>query len=132
MEHKEIQVRFLPDESSITTQAGGTLLDVAVACGIVLDTPCGGGGRCGKCKVRFVSGEPWPTGADREFFVESSLREGWRLACCAVLDSDCVVEIPDSSLLSRRLQVMASSSQAGGAIEDDGSILDVRGYRIRV
>ena len=39
--------------------------------------PCGGKGRCGKCRVRVVSGKLAVTPADRNVFSDSQLREGW-------------------------------------------------------
>ncbi len=54
---------------------------------------CGGRGTCGKCRVRFLSGAPLPSSADRRFFTPGELREGYRLACTARPASDCEVEL---------------------------------------
>ncbi len=43
---------------------------------------CGGLGRCGRCRMRFMNWAPAPTAADREFFSAADLEEGWRLSCC--------------------------------------------------
>ncbi len=50
-------------------------------------------GRCGKCRVRFLSGAPTPTAADMKFFSEKELSEGTRLLCRAVLQGDCEIEL---------------------------------------
>ncbi len=42
---------------------------------------CGGLGRCGRCRVRFLSAAPPPLPADAEIFSELELEAGWRLAC---------------------------------------------------
>ena len=53
---------------------------------------CAGNGTCGKCAVRFVMGAPLPTATDRKFFSPSALREGYRLACLARPQQNCIVE----------------------------------------
>ena len=54
---------------------------------------CGGRGVCGRCRVRFASGAPLPSAADRRFFSPQELREGYRLACTARPVSDCDIEL---------------------------------------
>ena len=53
---------------------------------------CAGNGTCGKCAVRFMMGAPLPTATDRKFFSPSALREGYRLACMAKPQQNCIVE----------------------------------------
>ena len=53
---------------------------------------CAGNGSCGKCAVRFIMGAPLPTSTDRKFFSPSALREGYRLACMAKPQQNCIVE----------------------------------------
>lgn len=53
---------------------------------------CGGRGMCGKCRVRFLSGAPLPSSADRRVFTPVQLREGYRLACTARPVGSCEVE----------------------------------------
>lgn len=54
--------------------------------------PCGGNGRCGKCVVRVLEGNFDITAEDREIFSEEMLKRGYRLACRAVVQEDCVIE----------------------------------------
>lgn len=68
--------------------AGSSLLDTMRAHGVRLDAPCGGSGRCGKCRVRVVSGELPVTVEDRRFLSERELESGVRLACTARPTSD--------------------------------------------
>lgn len=56
---------------------GQRLLDALRAAGLSPDAPCGGAGRCGKCRV-LVDGV-------------------WCLACQTVLDHDCTVALPDAA-----------------------------------
>ncbi len=53
---------------------------------------CGGNGNCGKCALRFMMGAPLPTASDRKFFSPSALREGYRLACLARPQQNCIVD----------------------------------------
>ncbi len=42
---------------------------------------CSGIGRCGLCKVRFISSPPMATETERTFFDSWDIEQGWRLAC---------------------------------------------------
>lgn len=76
---KHYQVRFQPDNKTAAIHHGATLLEAAGLTGIILSTPCGGAGRCGKCKVRLLP----------------SKKEV--LACQYTIEHDTEVWIPDSS-----------------------------------
>lgn len=64
-------------------EAGRVLLETLRAHGVRLDAPCGGSGRCGKCRVRVMSGELPVTAEDRAFLSARELEAGVRLACVA-------------------------------------------------
>lgn len=49
---KHFRVVFRPDDRNISIHQGATLLEAAGKAGIILTTPCGGRGTCGKCAVR--------------------------------------------------------------------------------
>ncbi|MHC4525957.1 MAG: 2Fe-2S iron-sulfur cluster-binding protein, partial [Planctomycetota bacterium] len=51
---KHYQVQFKPDGLAAKIHEGATLLEAAGQVGIILSTPCGNAGRCGKCKVRLL------------------------------------------------------------------------------
>lgn len=48
---KHFRVVFKPDDKEISIHQGATLLEAARQGGIILTTPCGGKGTCGKCAV---------------------------------------------------------------------------------
>ena len=54
---------------------------------------CGGKGICGKCRVRFISGAPLPTNAERQFLSAEELRSGVRLACLTNPVRNCEIEV---------------------------------------
>ena len=77
-------VAFKPYGVKVAAQPGASLLDLASEAGVTVETPCGGQGRCGRCKVRFAD----PATARSAFRVRSSAHlkpeeqaEGYALAC---------------------------------------------------
>lgn len=73
---------------------GTTVKDAIDLAGFDLDSPCGGRGRCGKCRVLLLEGAGPPAGPEREHLEAEDLEQGYRLACTARIDSDAVVELP--------------------------------------
>ena len=59
MREAEVPVTFLPAGRTVYVLAGTRLIEAAAEAGIILDSPCGGEGVCGKCRVR------WKTGLSR-------------------------------------------------------------------
>jgi uncharacterized 2Fe-2S/4Fe-4S cluster protein (DUF4445 family) len=76
---KHYTVRFQPDNLVTAIHAGATLLEAAGQAGLILSTPCGGMGRCGKCAVQLLD-----SGKEVR-------------ACQYIIEHDLVVSIPDSS-----------------------------------
>jgi uncharacterized 2Fe-2S/4Fe-4S cluster protein (DUF4445 family) len=87
--------------------AGGTLLDHARTLGIDLISLCGGSAGCGRCIVQVLEGEvSEPTSAELEFLLPEQIDQGYRLACCTIPHSDCLIRVPPESLTSpQRMQV---------------------------
>ena len=86
---------------------GGNLLDAARNLGIDLVSLCGGTGTCGRCLVQILDGDvSEPTSGELEQLTSVQIEQGYRLACCASVKSDCKVQIPAKSLSSpQRIQV---------------------------
>ena len=87
-----VRVTFKPSGLVAEGSPGVSLLDLATEAGIDIDAPCGGQGRCGRCKVR-VEGE----GVRRRESAHLSATDaaaGHALACQTWLDSDAVVTVP--------------------------------------
>ena len=78
---------------SIEGNCGQTLLEIFRNANVYIDAICAGRGTCGKCKVQFLEGCPIPTKEDENFFTEEELANGWRLACKAIIQRQCVVSI---------------------------------------
>ncbi len=77
MSHGQVRVTFQPQGRAVYVLAGTKLLEAASRAGLTVDTPCGGGGTCGKCRLQITDGAPEPTEADRSHFDEAELAAGW-------------------------------------------------------
>ena len=110
MKPKQYKVTFQPQGRSVYVLAGTKVIEAAAVAGIVVNTPCGGSGICGKCKIRIVKGSDSPTDADKGFFKADELEQNWRLACQNFINTDCVIEVPQSSQLA-----------GGGVIQTDSA-----------
>ena len=77
----------------------GSLLDVALACGVTIDHACGGVGVCGTCHVIVTQGQDNLSEADDdELDVVDQVPGnalGSRLACRAVVKGNVTVTVPD-------------------------------------
>ncbi len=93
-------IRFIRGSSTTNAEAeSGSVLAAAVfAAGLEgLETPCGGKGLCGKCRVRLIEGELSPPGPEESSHLSAAeLEAGVRLACLArVAGTDLAVELPE-------------------------------------
>ena len=67
---------------TLAATAGHSLSQAIWLSGMVRPLPlCGGLGRCGRCRVRFVRHAPSVLPAEEAVFSDQQLAEGWRLAC---------------------------------------------------
>ncbi|RPI30493.1 MAG: hypothetical protein EHM52_03240, partial [Actinomycetota bacterium] len=86
------RVTFMPSGLTVAAAPGASLLDVAVAADVAIDAPCGGQGRCGRCKVTIRE-----DGVERRPSAHLSAAEvtaGYALACQATIQGDAVVTVP--------------------------------------
>ena len=116
MSDRQNRVTFQPHGRAVFVLEGTKILEAAARGGLTLDTPCGGAGTCGKCRVRLSRGAGEPTPAEREALSEDELRAGWRLACQAAVSGETVVDVPDNSLFAARQQIL-TSAETGEAAE---------------
>lgn len=115
MKRQEYKVSFEPTGRQVFALPGTILLEAAARAGLIIQTPCGGAGTCGKCRVKVVSGKCPPTSTCQKVLGEEAVGQGYRLACQAKLQSDLVVEIPETALFETQQQILVSD--AGGAVE---------------
>lgn len=87
----QVTLRTGEEERSIRARKSESLLHTFQEHDIYLPAVCAGKGTCGKCKVRFLEGAAEPSREDEKFFTVKELAEGWRLACKAYPQKDCIV-----------------------------------------
>ncbi len=104
---KTFQIDLEPVGRRVRIRAGQTLLEVAQEAGVELVAMCGGMGICEGCLVRVPSGKlNLPAIEEQAKLTPGQISQGYRLACQAVPQSDCRVDIPPESLTTaQRLQV---------------------------
>ena len=121
------RIRFAPSGREITAPAGQSVLEAARVAGLYVDAPCGGKGKCGKCRVRLVEGALSPPSEEESSLLgRAAMQQGLRLACRAVPESDSAVFLPDEYILK----------EAGSGKTFDASAATVRpaikSYRLKV
>ncbi len=92
-----ISVHFQPGDVTVEVEPGTTILAAAEKAGVVITAPCGGRGRCGRCRVVVDEGCDEPTGQERALLGDRELADGVRLACEATLRDDATVRVPSGS-----------------------------------
>ncbi len=112
MMETQLRVTFQPQGRSVFVLHGTTILEAAARAGVVIETPCGGGGTCGKCRVKILANAGVPTPADEHTFSGSELREGWRLACQNPIKTELTVFVPETSLFGSEHQILTTSDAA--------------------
>jgi len=89
-----LKIVFQPEGRTVYVLPETTIIEAAAQAEIILETPCGGKGHCGKCRVKIASGCPKPTEHDTKVFAADELAAGWRLACQTKLQKNAVIEVP--------------------------------------
>jgi uncharacterized 2Fe-2S/4Fe-4S cluster protein (DUF4445 family) len=86
-------VVFKPSGQVVEVEVGTLLSDAAVEAGVTLNLPCGGQGRCGRCRVQVEHGAVSHRSGVR--LSSAELAQGWALGCQAVIKGDAVVLVPE-------------------------------------
>ena len=89
-----IKITFLPDKKNIEVNEGTTILEALEKVGININTPCGGEGVCGKCKVLIKKGITAATPIEEVILSKEEIKKGFREACQTKLFKGTVIEIP--------------------------------------
>lgn len=117
MKSKEIKVTFQPSGRSVYVLSGTLLLEAAGRAGIVLQTPCGGRGTCGKCRIRIRKGECPPSETSSRVLSADQVQNGERLACQTYVKSPLVVEIPPESRFDASEQILTAHTDQTTALK---------------
>lgn len=103
---------------------GESLLDILRRWGIFMDAPCGGRGRCGKCRVRILSG----SFTTAKGGTNAAPDDASRVRSCTVYPaSDLEIALPQAEVTVERADVSpaAGNTVAGKTIQRAGFALDI-------
>ncbi|MDR2934836.1 MAG: ASKHA domain-containing protein [Candidatus Adiutrix sp.] len=89
----------------VAARPGRNLLETLAEAGLHLEGPCGGAGRCGKCRVEILAGRPpRPTAEEKALLPAEDPARPVRLACLLIPESDLTISLPralrDAPILS--------------------------------
>lgn len=77
------------------------LVDILRDKDVLVNTPCGGNGKCGKCKVKVINGKLSELNeVEKKFLTTEEVENGIRLACQTMADDDVTIEILESKINS--------------------------------
>jgi uncharacterized 2Fe-2S/4Fe-4S cluster protein (DUF4445 family) len=88
---ERVRIELRPYGRSIEVAPGTPLRDVLYLHGV--EFPCGGRGRCKRCRVQVVAGELGITPDDAAILEDAELAEGWRLACRSRADRAVALQV---------------------------------------
>ncbi len=82
------------DERTLTTPAGGKLLNVLADNQLFVSSACGGGGTCGQCVVKIHEGGGEILATELEKITKREARDGDRLSCQVAVKENLKIEVP--------------------------------------
>lgn len=123
------------DGRILTAKKGCLISELLFGHGDGTDMPCGGHGKCGKCRV-FASGSlSEPTESERCLLGKEALKNGVRLACLTKAEGDCIIvtsKKSESRILTDgnmpEFDIVPSFSRYGVAIDIGTTTLASRLY----
>ncbi|MDP2999527.1 MAG: ASKHA domain-containing protein [Bryobacterales bacterium] len=87
----KVRLRLEPVGRTIEVEPGTPLRDVLFGYGV--EFPCGGRGRCRRCRVRLLEGASEPSSEEAGILSQAELSAGWRLACRMTAATGLTLEI---------------------------------------
>jgi len=97
------KVQFAPAGLEIEAAEGWTILEAAQACGVEINIPCGGQGRCGRCAVVVADGNGRVRRRSTMRLSAADIAAGYALACQSVVLGDLAVTVPPQEEIARHL-----------------------------
>ncbi|MEI8242793.1 MAG: ASKHA domain-containing protein [bacterium] len=123
---QELRITFQPSGRTVYALPGTTILEAAARAGIVLLSPCGGGGTCGKCMVRVCSGATGTRPAHSHRLTAAQVKEGWCLACSTTVEGAALIEVPASSMFERSQKILTGDAGHTLAVDPAVSVTTVQ------
>jgi len=113
---EKARVIFQPSGRRGEVLKGTSILEASRQLGVDIETLCGGRRICGKCKVRIEEGYFDKYGVDSgkdhagawqeeegKFITPAQRQEGYRLGCCAQVEGDLLVFVPEESRAGKQV-----------------------------
>ena len=106
-----IEINGDPDKT-LTTNAGGKLLNTLADAGIFLSSACGGGGTCAQCRCKVLEGGGSMLSTEAGHFTRGEAADGWRLSCQTAVKQDMKIEVPAEFFGVRRWECKVRSNHS--------------------
>lgn len=103
----------------------GTRISDLPAFKAIATLPCGGHGRCGKCRVRAVGALSPPSDAEKRALTPEEIAAGIRLACCATIEGDCDLTVAEDSLSRIRVSGDMPAISPSPIFDRYGAAIDI-------
>jgi uncharacterized 2Fe-2S/4Fe-4S cluster protein (DUF4445 family) len=129
--HQAIVV-FKPSGKVVKVEVGTLLSDAAIEAGIPFNLPCGGQGRCGRCRVQVEHGAVSHRGGAR--LTQTERDQGWALGCQAVIKGDAIVVVPEQEAVETAFVTKAVGAERIALAAEFGGVLDpsVRRFHLEI
>jgi uncharacterized 2Fe-2S/4Fe-4S cluster protein (DUF4445 family) len=94
-----VQIKFIPNNITISVEEGTTILQAARLAGVVIESPCNAAVTCGKCKVKLDNSSiKNVTSAGVHHLSKEEEEAGFVLSCAAKVIGDVVVHVTNLEL----------------------------------
>lgn len=101
---EKIRIRIYPDGMEGFIEKDITILEGLERLGIKLETLCGGAGWCGQCIVKATGNLSEVSSNEKNLLSSEMLKDGYRLACQAIIKGDVDIEIlPQTRLYAHQI-----------------------------
>jgi Na+-transporting NADH:ubiquinone oxidoreductase subunit F len=98
------------DERDLGVPVGGKLLGALAANELFVSSACGGGGTCGRCRVKVLKGGGALLPIEASFITRREAAEGERLACQVSVDRDMRIRVPEAVFGGKRWECNVRSN----------------------
>lgn len=121
------------DETELKLPVGGKLMQGLADAKLFVPSACGGGGTCGQCRVRVISGGGAILPTETSLLNKREAAEHYRLSCQVAVKQDMQVQVPDEVFGVKLYQcTVKSNNNVASFIKElvlalpDGEELDFR------
>ena len=99
------------DEMELKIPVGGKLMQGLADADLFVPSACGGGGTCGQCRVRVVSGGGAILATETSILNKREAAEHYRLSCQVAVKQDMQVHVPDEVFGVKRYDCTVKSNR---------------------